>query len=98
MELKSGVVIVMGLDESGTPEFVYIQELLVDECNKVMLGVRAAQVVEYDSHFHSWVIEATTQRQLLPATNILSRQILIPRAMRNTSFIHKYVTLKFVVL
>ncbi len=63
MHLNPDVVIVMGVDKAGTPEFVYIQEL-VDECNKVVLGVKTAQIVEYDTHFHSWVIQVTTQKHL----------------------------------
>ena len=96
MELKLGVVIVMGVDKEGTPQFMEI-EVFVDQCNKVLLGVKAMQVVEYNAHFHSWVIQVTTQKQLVPATSIFTRQILTTRAMRNAPILHKFVTFKFAV-
>ena len=97
IELKLGVVIVMGVDKDGTPEFNLINELFVDPQNKVVLGTKSTRVVEYDAHFHSWVIQVTTQKQLIPAMDIFSRQILTPRNMRNAPICHQYLTLKFSV-
>lgn len=97
MELKLGVVIVMGVDKEGTPQFMEIEEIFVNQCNKVLLGVNAMQVVEYNAHFHSWVIQVTTQKQLVPATSIFTRQVLTARAMRNAPILHKFVTFKFAV-
>ena len=45
-ELKSGVVIVMGVDKDGTPEFNLVDELFVNPQNKVVLGTKSTQVVE----------------------------------------------------
>ena len=45
MELKLGVVIFMGVDKDGTPEFMLIHELFVDPQNKVVLGTKSIQVV-----------------------------------------------------
>lgn len=59
MELKLGVVIVMGVDKEGT-QFMDI-EMFVNQCNKVLLGVKDMQVVEYNAHFHSWVIQVHTE-------------------------------------
>lgn len=92
MELKLGVVIVMGVDKEGTPQFMEI-EIFVNQCNKVLLGVKAMQVVEYNAHFNSWVIQVT----LVPATSIFTRQVLTARAMRNAPILHKFVTFKFAV-
>ena len=97
MELKSGVVIAMGMDKDDTPELMLIQELFVNPQNRVVLGTKSTQVVEYDALFHSWVIQVTTQKQLVPAVNIFSRQILTPRNMRNAPISHQYLTLKFSV-
>ena len=78
-------------------EFNLIDELFVDPQNKVVLGTKSTQVVEYDAHFHSWVIQVTTQKQLIPAMDIFSRQILTPSNMRNAPICHQYLTLTFSV-
>ena len=38
IELKSGVVTVMGVGKDGTLEFNLIDDLFIDQQNKVMLG------------------------------------------------------------
>ena len=56
MSLKTGIIVVMGVDERGEPEFTQIVELLVDDGKRVILVVKAAVIVDCNEHFHSWVI------------------------------------------
>lgn len=84
----------VGNDKHGCPKFVQVKKLLVRE-NKVLLGVRILKNIEYDHHYHSWVVKCTTEMSLFPVGDLASRQVLTPRTILNFHSSRLFVILKF---
>ena len=54
--VKSGVVLLIRIDTCGVPESGIIKELFVDDAQQVFAGLVKTETVDYDNHFHSWMI------------------------------------------
>ena len=54
-----------------------VKLFLVDD--KVLLGLKKMEIIQYSDHYHSWIAEATSQCMVTPATSLPCRQILTLR-------------------
>lgn len=98
MTLKPNIVVVTEVDDTAMPHFGSIQEIFVDTSSRILLGVYVLEVVEYSSHFYSWVIQLTSERQIVPADSICSRQCSTARYINTLPIAYKLVTLKYALV
>ena len=92
--LKKDCIVITCI-EDNEPQFGWINDVILSEEQKIILEITKCSIVCYSDHYHSWVIERTTQQSYLMCNNFTTQQILIPRhANINTYF----VTLKYAVL
>ena len=96
MKLKAGSVVITSIKNSTEIEFAKIQQLFVHQ-SKIIIGLQAMNIVEYSSHYHSWIVEPLHARLLLYTTDLPSRQILTPRPVRVRHWKHFFITLKYAV-
>ena len=95
MKLKPGVVVIESIKSKSNPIFCKIEQLFIVN-NDLLLGVLYLDVVEYNLHQHSWIVEEKdTRRSMLPAKQIPTRQVLTPRPVRDTFFKQFFLTVKF---
>ena len=95
MKLKPGVVVIQSIESKSDPSFCKIEQLFIID-NDLMLGVQYLNILEYSVHHHSWIIQENDNcRSILPAKNIPTRQVLMPRPVRDTFFTKFFLTLKF---
>jgi len=95
MKLKPGVVVIESIESKSNPTFCKIEQLFMVN-NELLLGVMYLDIVEYNVHYHSWIVkENDSCRSVLPAKKISTRQVLTPRPVRDTFFKQFFLTLKF---
>lgn len=93
LKLKVGVAIITCTKDRIDPEFAEIQSIFVTD-NKLYLGCTALGIVEYSTHYHSWIVQKQEQRILVDAKDIPSKQILTLRPVRGTFTMQFFITLK----
>ena len=95
MKLKPGVVVIESIESKSDPSFCKIEQLFVID-NDLLLGVQYLNILEYSVHHHSWIVqEKDGCSSILPVKKIPTRQVLMPRPIRDTFFTKKFLTLKF---
>ena len=77
--VKPGVILLTGVDNTGTPQLSEVSEILVDRSNRLYCGIKLVAVIEYSSHFHSWAIELTQTKKLILLSELHIIQLSVPR-------------------
>lgn len=99
MKLKQGLAVVTSTEDTTNPQLSQVEEIFVLE-NEVILGVKILEVLQYDEHYHSWIV-TLPQREYLKAVfvkTLPSRQALTLRPVRNTNYTNNvFVTLKYLL-
>ena len=95
MKLKPDVVVVTEVDDMAMPHFSCIQEIFVEGNGRILLGTHVSEVIEYSSHFHSWIIRPTRERKIVPVDSLCTRQCLTGRRINTLPITYKLVTLKY---
>ena len=93
MKLKTGVAVLYSTKEKTDPKFAMLTKLFMCD-GKVLLGLKELEVVQYSEHYHSWIVEPTPQRMILPVMHLPCRQVLTPRPVQAT-FSKLFVTLHY---
>ena len=94
MMLKSGVAIIYCTEDRSDPKFAMISKMFMID-NRLLLGLKILDVIQYSLHYHSWIVEPTQQILVIPAGNIPTRQVLILRPIRGSISKQFFITLKY---
>ena len=80
--LKNGGVVVVSpyTEASESPEFAVIAEIFVLPTKQVLLGVKMLEVIDYNSHYHSWMVKNTDVNRVVNFYDLCSHQILHARS------------------
>ena len=97
MVLKKGGVVVTASNQDS-PEFGQISEIFVLSPQNIILGLKLMEVLEYSSHYHSWLVRETETLYVTELRNLVSLHILQPRPMCNAMAVVNFVALKYSVL
>ena len=93
MSLKPGVVVIESIKSKSNPTFCKIEQMFMVN-NELLLGVMCLDIVEYSTHYHSWVVqEKENCRLALLASNIPTRQVLTLHPVRDTLYKQYFLTL-----
>ena len=92
--LKKDSVIITTIKDSE-PQFGWISDVIISEEQKIILEVIECSIVCYSDHYHSWVVEKTTQKSYLLCNDFTTQQVLTPRRSNINTF---FITLKYAVL
>ena len=94
LKLKVGVAIITCTKDRINPKFAEVQRIYIID-NKLYLGGTTLGIVEYSTHYHSWIVEKQEQRILIDAKDISNKQILTLRPVRGTFTMQFFITLKY---
>ena len=75
LKFKVGMAIITRTKDRIDPKFAEVQGIYIID-NKLYLGSTTLGIVEYSTHYHSWIVEKQEQRILIDAKDIPSKQIL----------------------
>lgn len=100
LHLKSGGVVITSphVESTESPEFAVIEEIFMLPTKQVLLGVKMLEVIDYSSHYHSWLVKHTDVKRAVNFNDLCSHQILHARASNICFGVVKFITLKFAVL
>lgn len=93
MKFKLGVAIITCTKDKIDPKFAEVQSIYIIN-NKMYLGGTSLEILEYSTHYHSWIVQKQEQRILIDAKVIPSKQILTLRPVRGTYTMQFFITLK----
>ena len=75
----------------GEPPFGWVTDAIVSEEQKIILEVIRCSIVCYSNHYHSWVLEKTTQKSCLLWSDFTTQQVLILRHSNIDTFYHNKI-------
>ena len=80
---------------SGEVTLCEVGRIYISRNSVVRLSLRALEIVEFNSHLHSWAVKKTETKLVKQFTDLCSVQMLpIRQANYDTDILH-YVTLKY---
>ena len=94
LKFKVGVAIIACTNDRINPKFVEVRHIYIID-NKLYLGGTTLGIVEYSTHYHSWIVEKEEQRMLIDAKDTSSKQILTLRPVRGTFNMQFFITPKY---
>lgn len=97
--LKSTAVVVLSpyVEASESLEFAVIEELFVLPSQRLILGVKLFEVIDYSDHLHSWSVKHSDTKRVVLFKQLCSPQLLHARTSRSTLGVEKFITLKYSV-
>ena len=100
IHLKAGAVIVLSphTQETESPSFAFIKEIFILPTKEVLLGVKMIEVLDYSTHYHSWLVKHTDNNHVVNFRDLYSPQVLHARSSNYSFGIVKLLTLKYVIL
>ena len=96
LKFKPGNAVITSVKDPTDLHFARIEELFVVNSN-IVLGLKILNVIEYNNHYHSWIVEVSSVLLTLQIKDIHSRQVLSLRPVRGSFWKQFYITLKYAV-
>ncbi len=93
--VKPGVAVITNIDDSDKPSFSEVVNIFPSAASVIWIGLRELLVVDFHSHFHSWVVKRTEIVSLKMFKELASMQVLPVRPARFDADLLLYITLKY---
>ena len=94
MKLKPGVVVLTNTMDCCDLKFALVDKLFVKD-GEVLLGLKQLCVLNYATHYHSYVVEYSNDMCVMPMKSLSTQQVLTPRPVQGSYYKQFFVTLKY---
>lgn len=94
LTFKQEVAVIINISDIGEPSFCEVTDIFISGTS-VRLNLLELDTVEFNHHYHSWIVEKTEKRLVKKIKELASTQILPLRPARYHSEMLYYVTLKY---
>ena len=86
---------ITSVDDSEDPSFCEVSDIFVINGHAIWLGLLQLDVVEFSSHYNSWIVKKSKRKLLKLFNDLPTRQILPLRPARNPTDYAYFITLKY---